>query len=105
MDYLVEVIKEYQRVKGLSDGQFAKLLSIDRSHLSKIKSGERKPGVKVLKGIEGIPEIKESIHSYLTSEEPFLYCHPTIPVKHSEPFSGGLTGKVIRFLKRLIKAV
>jgi len=62
MKNLVETIKQYQQDENLSDGQFTKLLGVDRSTWAYIKSGKRKPGLKFLKAIGQIPELAPLIH-------------------------------------------
>ena len=57
---LIEAVKLHQQVKGLSDKAFARLIGIDNSTWSLIKSGKRNPGVKVLMAIAS--NIPEAVH-------------------------------------------
>jgi len=59
MNNLVEAIKQKQGQAELTDGALSKLLGIDRSTWSYIKSGKRNPGMKFLSSVASIfPELK-----------------------------------------------
>ncbi len=59
---LVEDIKRLQTLKGLSDTQLARQIGVDLSTWSKIKSGDRNPGGRFLRGvINAFPELHLSI--------------------------------------------
>ncbi len=51
MDKLIELVKQKQREKELSDTALATLLGIHRSTWAKIKSGTRSPGIKFLRAV------------------------------------------------------
>ena len=66
---LITVVKRIQSDKGLSDGQFAKLLNIDRSTWSLIKRYLRPPGAKILKAIaREIPEAQLLVFQYIAQD-------------------------------------
>jgi len=90
-----DAIKTYQEANNLNDAQFARLLNIDRSMLSKIKSGEREPGVKVIKALlKHSPEFRKPISDYLLGEDRTL---DILGIKENRQ---GLRGLVARIFKR-----
>ena len=63
---LVDAIVSFQQEKGFSDGGLAALLGIDRSTLSYIKRGQRKPGGKFLGALaQAVPELQTHIMKHL----------------------------------------
>lgn len=67
---LIEAIKLHQKVNGLSDKAFARLVGIDNSTWSRIKSGERNPGGKVLRAIaSNIPELQLLVFQYMANSD------------------------------------
>lgn len=63
MNNLIEAVKKYQQDEKLSDNQLTKLLRIDRSTWSYIKSGKRNPGIKFLRAIaREIPKLNSLVY-------------------------------------------
>ncbi len=98
MNNLVEAIKKYQANEKLTDGQLGKLLGVDRSTWSKIKSGERNPGMKFLRATaREIPKLQSLIYVEITDSG----LPTTIPDTHQD-------GKIRRFrgwLREIIKGL
>lgn len=66
MNDLVKSIKVYQEINGVNDSQLSELLGLDPSTWSKIKSGERQPGLKFLRGLARIPELEVLVYTNLS---------------------------------------
>lgn len=67
---LIEAIKTYQKINGLSDKAFGRLVGIDNSTLSRLKNGNRNPGGKVLRAIASkIPELQILVFQYMASSD------------------------------------
>jgi len=65
---LSDAIREVQGKQ--SDGEFAGLLGVDRSLLSKVKRGHEEPGKKLLKALaRNFPETQWAIWLYLSGQE------------------------------------
>lgn len=63
---LIEDIKRYQALNGLSDGKLAKAIGIDPGLWSKIKNGKASPGGKFLRGImKAFPELRLTVMKYM----------------------------------------
>jgi len=63
---LIEAIKKEQAGRKLNDTQLARLLEIDLSTWSRIKSGERPPGGKFLKAVmTHLPELALVVIDYM----------------------------------------
>ena len=66
MDELLEAIDRYQERNHLTDNQFSIQIGLVPSTISRIKSGQRQPGSRVLKAIAQIPELKDVCFDYIT---------------------------------------
>lgn len=71
MNKLIDAIDRYQEEHELSDRQFANLIGLHPSTLSKLKSGSRNPGARFLKALARVG-IYDSELSPNTSEKPSL---------------------------------
>jgi len=76
MNKLLEAIEEYQTQKGLNDSRFSQLIGIDFSTLSKVKSGHRRPGGKVLTALMQIPELRPVVSAYMVGTGTTTPQHP-----------------------------
>jgi transcriptional regulator with XRE-family HTH domain len=66
MNTLIEKIKTAQRQKNLTDGGLSRVLCIDRSTWSYIKSGKRNPGAKFLCAVaQQLPELHFDVLQYM----------------------------------------
>lgn len=66
MHRLIVELGQYQRDRGLTHGQMARLLGIDKSTYSYINSGQREPGLKVLRAIaKQIPDLQLLVFEYI----------------------------------------
>jgi transcriptional regulator with XRE-family HTH domain len=54
-----KLITEIRESKGLNQREFADLMDISEAMLSRLESGERRPGRKTLKGLVAIAEPKQ----------------------------------------------
>jgi len=79
MNKLLEAIEEYQTQKGLNDSRFSQLIGIDFSTLSKVKSGHRRPGGKVLTALMQIPELRPVVSAYMVGTGTTTPQHPPRP--------------------------
>ena len=67
MNALIEAIKEAQKKRELNDAQLAYLLGIDASYWSRLQSGERQIGYKLLKKlVVNMPELTLETLTYLS---------------------------------------
>lgn len=90
MNNLIEVIRQKQKQQGLTDEALSKLLGIDRSTWSYIKSGKRNPGLKFFTAVANqFPELKTLIDAEIYDSSS-LKPHQTPP----EPRQGGLRWRI-----------
>lgn len=65
---IVKAVKAKQRKEGLDDTALAGRLGIDLSTWSRIKRGERQPGVKFLNGVMNrYPELSPLVSAYIAN--------------------------------------
>lgn len=65
---LVEALRQRQRREKLTDIALAGLLGVNHSTWSRIKSGDRRPGVKVLNAILRLyPEMSPLVSHYIAN--------------------------------------
>ena len=94
---LVETLKYIQARDKLTNEQFAKKIGIHEVSWSRIRNYKKGIGEKTLRGLrQAYPELKEAIDCYLAGST-------NHDVRPPEPFSGGLVGKAMNYIKRLIK--
>lgn len=66
--HLVEAVRQHQRREKLTDIALADLLGINHSTWSRIKSGDRRPGVKFLNAILRLyPELSPLVSQYIAN--------------------------------------
>lgn len=97
MNKVVERIKKTQEHERLTDEQFATLLGIHRSTWAKVKSGERNPGLKLLRAFNyQFPnvEIFNKVSATTTLEKP-----------QNQNLRGFLPRLMVRVFKKLKGAV
>ena len=98
MNKLIETIEEYQKKYHLTDSRFSQLVSLDRSTLSRIKNGKRNPGVRVLRAISQIPELKDVSFIYLMGGN-------APPKRHQRPPSQDLRGYLAKVIGMVLSKV
>jgi transcriptional regulator with XRE-family HTH domain len=69
LERLVTIVKTYQELNKLSDGEFAVLLGIDRSTWSYISNFKREPGAKFFEGLGKVRELRMALYEYFSQDE------------------------------------
>lgn len=83
MNKLLEAIEEYQKRNGLNDSAFCELVGLDPATLSRLKSGQRKAGVEVIRALSQIPELIVPCAEYATGRQ--IGSAPSLGIAHNAP--------------------
>lgn len=54
IEKLLEELKQYMRIKGLTQKELAELLEVNQPQISRLFSGVRQPSAKMIKKIEAL---------------------------------------------------
>jgi len=94
MNSAVDIMRDQQKREHLTDEQFTDLLGVHRSTWSKVKGGQRKPGLKLLRSFN-----QQFPHVDIFSKD----ISATTPQTSPDGSTGGLGKRLVERVKKWLK--